>query len=81
MNATLESVLNVIEGGTFTGFDYFLFILMLSVSMGIGIYFGFFDGKEKTTEEYLMGGRRMKTIPIAISLVARYLNLFNVCNK
>lgn len=52
--------------------DYGVFLAMLMVSMGIGVYFGYFDGKAKTTEEYLLGGRNMQTLPIAISLVARY---------
>lgn len=68
LNATAELAASA---AIFTGFDYFVFVLLLTVSTGIGIYFGYFDGKEQTTEEYLLGGRRMKTIPIAISLVAR----------
>lgn len=59
------------SNGHFGIFDYVIFIGMLVVSMGIGIYFGYFDGKEKTTKEYLLGGKNMKVIPIAISLVAR----------
>lgn len=51
--------------------DYALFGLLLLCSVAIGIYFGYFDGTEQTTEEYLLGGRRMKPIPVAISLVAR----------
>lgn len=51
--------------------DYVVFCALLLVSMGIGVYFGFFSKTEKTTEEYLLGGRKMKTIPIAISLIAR----------
>lgn len=55
----------------FGAVDYAVFGLLLSLSAAIGIYFGFFDGSEKTTEEYLLGGRRMRPIPVAISLVAR----------
>lgn len=52
-------------------YDYILFSLMLFVSAVIGIYFGFFAKKQSTSKEYLMGGKEMKVLPIAISLVAR----------
>lgn len=55
----------------FASTDYFVFFILLLLSMAIGIYFGYFDGKEGTTEEYLLGGRNMQVIPIAISLIAR----------
>lgn len=55
----------------FTAIDYALFIIILSFSIGIGVYFAFFTQKLKTTEDYLVGGHKMKPLPIAISLVAR----------
>ncbi|XP_017073386.1 sodium-coupled monocarboxylate transporter 2 [Drosophila eugracilis] len=58
--------------------DYIVFALMLSISAAIGVYFGFFAKGEDTTEEYLMGGKRMKTIPIAISLVASQLSAISI---
>ena len=54
---------------TFGWVDYGVFGVMLSLSSAIGLYFGCVG--EQSTEEYLLGGRNMKTIPIAISLVAR----------
>lgn len=57
--------------GYFSAIDYTVLATMLSISAGIGVWFGFCNKGEQTTEEYLMGGRKMKTIPIAISLVAR----------
>lgn len=57
----------------FTTIDYTVFISILSVSLAIGIYFGFFSDSLKTTEDYLVGGHKMKSIPIAISMVARCL--------
>lgn len=53
--------------------DYVVFTLMLSTSALIGIYFGFFSKAKNTTEEYLRGGKKMQILPIAISLVARYV--------
>jgi len=51
--------------------DYVVFVIMLGASAGIGVYFGFFSKTKNTTEEYLRGGKKMQTLPIAISLVAR----------
>lgn len=73
----MESIVNntssviVSEVHLFGGVDYFVFFLMLSISTAIGIYFGCFGQNSQTTEEYLLGGRKMKTLPIAISLIAR----------
>lgn len=55
----------------FSWFDYTFFCGMLGLSIIIGIYFGFFN-KQDTTEEYLLGGKSMKILPVAMSLVARY---------
>lgn len=55
----------------FTWFDHSLFAVMLGISAVIGIYFGFFGKKQDNVAEYIMGGRKMKTFPIAMSLVAR----------
>lgn len=54
--------------------DYSVFIVILSLSAGIGVYFGFFRKGEDSTEEYLHGGHKMKVIPIAISLIASQLS-------
>ncbi|KAH8418032.1 hypothetical protein KR222_010824 [Zaprionus bogoriensis] len=63
---------------TFQSTDYIVFAFMLSISASIGIYFGFFDKSADTTDEYLMGGKRMKTLPIAISLVASQLSAISI---
>lgn len=59
---------------TFYWYDYALFGLMLASSVLIGIYFGFFDKKEASADEYLFGGRTMKAIPIALSLVGSHIS-------
>ncbi|XP_046852724.1 sodium-dependent multivitamin transporter-like [Xenia sp. Carnegie-2017] len=59
---------------SFHAVDYVVFGLMLLVSAGIGIYHGCTGGKQRTTNEYLLGNRSMKTFPIAISLLASYLS-------
>lgn len=59
---------------TFGSVDYAVFVVILSLSAGIGVYFGFFRKGEDSTEEYLHGGHKMKVIPIAISLIASQLS-------
>lgn len=54
----------------FSWYDYAIFGTMLSISLGIGVYFGFFGNKQTTAKDYLMGGKNMKVIPIVISLIA-----------
>lgn len=54
----------------FTWYDYSLFSSMLLFSVLIGIYFGFIK-KQATANDYLLGGRTMRPVPIAMSLVAR----------
>ena len=59
---------------TFHPVDYVVFGLMLLISAVIGIYHGCTGGKQRTTSEYLLGNRSMKTFPIAISLLATFLS-------
>lgn len=76
LNATAQTLAE--SNFTFQTTDYIVFIFMLSISAGIGVYFGFFAKGDDTTEEYLMGGKRMKTLPIAISLVASQLSAISI---
>lgn len=70
-NSTFGAVVHQFNDFSFGTVDYAVFVLMLSISLLIGVYFGFFGHGADNTEEYLLGGKRMKTIPIAFSLVAR----------
>lgn len=55
----------------FTPYDYSFFGALLSFSVLIGIYYGFFSKhKQNSTQEYMLGGKTMKIIPVAISLIA-----------
>lgn len=54
--------------------DYSMFVLMLATCAAIGFYFGFIEKKSKQVadeSDYLVGGRNMKTFPVALSLIAR----------
>lgn len=60
--------------------DYLVFMLMLLSCMVIGVYFGWQDHKKHKHHkarrgsealDYLVGGRKMQVVPVAMSLVAR----------
>lgn len=57
----------------FTWPDYFVFIAMFVLCILIGIYFGFMK-KSIGESDYLMGGRNMLVLPIALSLVASFIS-------
>lgn len=70
-NSSDYNSLVTLENISFTWVDYAFFSVMLMISLMTGIYFGCFGKKVSTANDYLMGGKKMKTLPIAISLVAR----------
>ncbi|GFY47053.1 putative sodium-dependent multivitamin transporter [Trichonephila inaurata madagascariensis] len=49
--------------------DYVVIVAMLFVSTGIGLYFHL-TSKKKTNEEYLLAGKDMSVLPVALSLMA-----------
>lgn len=57
----------------FNWIDYAVLVAMLFLSATVGVYFGCFGSRVKSMAEYLTGSRKMATIPIAISLIARYV--------
>lgn len=44
---------------------------MLIISCGIGIFYGFFGAKHENSDDFLLGGSKMGTFPMAMSLAAR----------
>ncbi|XP_046563516.1 sodium-coupled monocarboxylate transporter 1-like, partial [Haliotis rubra] len=54
--------------------DYVVFALVLLVPAGIGIFHAFSGNKQNTTGEFLMGGRQMKTVPLAISILVSFMS-------
>jgi len=52
--------------------NYAVFAAMLLISVLIGVYF-WWKG-QKSTEEFLMGGRSMGTVPMTLSLVASFMS-------
>lgn len=53
--------------------DYTVFAAMLVICGIVGIYFGFIK-KSSGEDEYLVGGRNMKTFPVSLSLLASFIS-------
>ncbi|XP_063303244.1 sodium-coupled monocarboxylate transporter 1 [Pelobates fuscus] len=64
--------------GSFTVWDYLVFALMLVISAAIGIYYAFAGGGQKTSKDFLMGGRSMTGVPVALSLTASFMSAVTV---
>ncbi|XP_065162813.1 sodium-coupled monocarboxylate transporter 1-like [Atheta coriaria] len=54
-------------------YDYMVFLAMLSLCIVIGLYFAY-KGKKHTAQDYLVGGRAMNTLPVAMSLIASWVS-------
>jgi sodium-coupled monocarboxylate transporter 8/12 len=51
--------------------DYLILVVMLVVSAGIGLFYGYFGPKQRTASDFLLGGSSMGTFPMAMSLASR----------
>ncbi|RLW06501.1 hypothetical protein DV515_00004630 [Chloebia gouldiae] len=64
--------------GRFTVWDYVVFAAMLLISAIIGIYYSFVGGGQKTSKDFLMAGRSMNALPVALSLTASFMSAVTV---
>ncbi|XP_066963276.1 sodium-coupled monocarboxylate transporter 1-like [Macrobrachium rosenbergii] len=58
--------------------DYVLFALLLVVSLGIGIYSALQGRGNSTTLDFLLGGREMSPVPVAISLLGGLISAISI---
>jgi len=63
-----------VPNNKFTGWDYAVFAVLLAVSSAIGLYYGCTGNKQSTTSEFLMAGRAMGVLPVALSLLASFMS-------
>lgn len=63
---------------SFTVWDYVVFVAMLLVSAAIGVYYAFVGGGQKSSKDFLMGGRSMSALPVALSLTASFMSAITV---
>ncbi len=54
--------------------DYAVFGVTLVISLCIGIFHSMTGGRQKTTDEYLMGNRKMKVLPVTLSFTVSYIS-------
>lgn len=63
---------------TFHWSDYLVFGILLGMYVLIGVYQAvknaFFSKKQEDTEEFLVGGRSMSIIPVALSILSAFLS-------
>ncbi|XP_069103840.1 sodium-dependent multivitamin transporter-like [Argopecten irradians] len=52
--------------------DYTIFIVTLTLSFGIGLFYSCRSRKQKTTRQFILGDGRMATLPVALSLLVTY---------
>ncbi|XP_018354036.1 PREDICTED: putative sodium-dependent multivitamin transporter [Trachymyrmex septentrionalis] len=62
------------EINTLGWFDYLVIAIMLCICAGIGIYYRFSGGRQKTMEEYFIANRSMNILPVAIAMMASHLS-------
>ncbi|KAM9814211.1 sodium-coupled monocarboxylate transporter 1 [Neosynchiropus ocellatus] len=59
---------------TFSVWDYVVFAGTILVSAGIGLFQAIRGRKETSSAEFLLGGRQMTAIPVAMSLTASFMS-------
>lgn len=64
--------------GHFSVWDYVVFGAMLLISAVIGVYYAFAGGGQQTSKDFLMGGRSMSALPVALSLTASFMSAVTV---
>ncbi|KFM78821.1 putative sodium-dependent multivitamin transporter, partial [Stegodyphus mimosarum] len=60
--------------GSFSILDYMIFAFMLLFSAGIGLYYRFTGGRQKTNKEYFLADKNMPITPVAFSLMASFMS-------
>lgn len=55
----------------FSFVNYSVVGIMLLISCAIGTFYGFFGEKQETSSDFLLGGSKMGTLPMSLSLAAR----------
>ncbi|TRY90855.1 hypothetical protein DNTS_020879 [Danionella cerebrum] len=67
-----------ISASLFSVWDYVVFTLMLLVSASIGVYYGFCGAAHSSSADFLMGGRSLTAVPVALSLTASFMSAITV---
>ncbi len=63
---------------SFSVWDYIIFILMLALSAGRGVFYACTGKKQSTTKEFLLADRNMGAIPVSLSMLASFMSAVTV---
>ncbi|KAI4884867.1 hypothetical protein NFI96_031249, partial [Prochilodus magdalenae] len=74
----MENLESPAKAGSFSPWDYVVFILMLVVSAAIGVYYAFAQRGQRSSRDFLVGGRNMTAVPVALSLTASFMSAITV---
>jgi len=58
----------------FSAWDYVVFAVVLGIASVIGLYYGCTGNKQNSTSEFLLAGRSMSVLPVALSLLASFMS-------
>ncbi|KAF3704970.1 Sodium-coupled monocarboxylate transporter 1 Electrogenic sodium monocarboxylate cotransporter [Channa argus] len=70
-----------VVAGSFVAADYVVFALMLAISAAVGVYYAWADRGQKSSRDFLMGGRRLTFLPISLSLTASFMSAITVLSN
>ncbi|MBN3300908.1 SC5AC protein, partial [Amia calva] len=64
--------------GVFQAWDYVVFAALFVISSGIGVFFAIKERSKNTSKEFLVGGKQMTCVPVALSLTASFMSAVTV---
>ncbi|XP_071358087.1 sodium-coupled monocarboxylate transporter 1 [Trachinotus anak] len=70
-----------VVAGSFVVADYVVFALMLVVSAAVGVYYAWTDRGQRSSRDFLMGGRRLTALPVSLSLTASFMSAITVLSN
>ena len=53
--------------------DYVVFVVFMGVSLGIGVFYAFSGGRQRSPDEFLVGSRRLRVCRFIYLFILLYL--------
>lgn len=66
---------------SFVAGDYVVFAVMLMVSAAVGVYYAWADRGQRSSGDFLTGGRRLTALPVSLSLTASFMSAITVLSN
>ncbi|XP_047431502.1 sodium-coupled monocarboxylate transporter 1 [Mugil cephalus] len=70
-----------VVAGSFVAADYVVFVVMLIMSAAVGVYHAWADRSQRSSGDFLMGGRRLTALPVSLSLSASFMSAITVLSN